>query len=84
MAAHRGRIAATMLGVGWAFDVLAGHSTMAPGWMQRSGLEWLYRLALNPRKLWRRHVKLNPRFLLLILLQLMGMKRFPLEARDPS
>jgi len=71
MAAHRGRIAATMLGVGWAFDVVAGHSKMAPEWIQRAGMEWFYRLLLTPKRLWRRHLKNNPRFLALVGWQLM-------------
>jgi N-acetylglucosaminyldiphosphoundecaprenol N-acetyl-beta-D-mannosaminyltransferase len=79
MSEHRGQIAATMLGVGWAFDVLAGHSRTAPGWVQRSGLEWVYRLVLNPRKLWKRHLKHNPRFVVLILNQLLRLRLFPIS-----
>ena len=55
MAAHTGRIdAPVMLGVGAAFDVHAGLASEAPRWIQRSGFEWLYRLAREPRRLWRR------------------------------
>jgi N-acetylglucosaminyldiphosphoundecaprenol N-acetyl-beta-D-mannosaminyltransferase len=82
MSEHRGRVAATMLGVGWAFDVLAGHSRTAPRWVQRSALEWLYRLILNPRKLWRRHLKNNPRFIALLALQLARLRRFPLAGAE--
>jgi len=71
MKEHRGRVSATMLGVGWAFDVLAGRSKTAPAWVQYIGMEWLYRLVLNPRKLWRRHLKHNPRFVILALHQLL-------------
>ena len=45
---HRGRVPATMLGVGWTFDVLSGHSKMAPRWIQNIGMEWLYRTIRNP------------------------------------
>lgn len=71
---HRGRVPATMLGVGWAFDVLAGRSKVAPGWMQKIGMQWLYRVVLNPKKLWWRYLKTNPRFALLILRQLWNAK----------
>lgn len=67
MAAHRGRIRGAMLGIGAAFDFLAGNKRRAPGWMQQAGLEWLFRLAAEPRRLWRRYVLNNPRFLLLLL-----------------
>jgi N-acetylglucosaminyldiphosphoundecaprenol N-acetyl-beta-D-mannosaminyltransferase len=77
MAAHRGRIPAVMLGVGAAFDFLAGVKPQAPRWMMRAGLEWLFRLATEPRRLWRRYLIQNPRFVLLFLMQLLGLKRFP-------
>lgn len=69
---HRGRVAATMLGVGWAFDVVSGRSKTAHPLIQRIGMEWFYRLVLDPRKLWRRHLKHNPRFVALILWQLLA------------
>ena len=65
MHVHRGRVQAVMLGVGAAFDFLAGTKPQAPRWMQRSGLEWAFRLATEPRRLWPRYVRQNPRFLLL-------------------
>jgi N-acetylglucosaminyldiphosphoundecaprenol N-acetyl-beta-D-mannosaminyltransferase len=59
----RPRLAAPLLvGVGAAFDFHAGIVSQAPGWMQRSGLEWLYRLTREPRRLWRRYLTQNPRF----------------------
>ena len=65
MASHRGRLGArVLLGVGAAFDIHAGLLPQAPRWMQRSGLEWLYRLHREPRRLWRRYLKNNPRFLI--------------------
>ncbi|MHB8532076.1 MAG: WecB/TagA/CpsF family glycosyltransferase [Solirubrobacteraceae bacterium] len=63
MARMRPRLAAPLLvGVGAAFDFHAGLVKQAPEWMQRSGLEWSYRLAREPRRLWRRYVRYNPRF----------------------
>jgi N-acetylglucosaminyldiphosphoundecaprenol N-acetyl-beta-D-mannosaminyltransferase len=63
MAAHRDRLAAPVLiGVGAAFDIHAGRIPQAPRWMQRSGTEWAYRLAREPRRLGRRYLVNNPRF----------------------
>ncbi len=70
MAAHRGRVSTVMLGVGAAFDFLAGAKPQAPRWMMGAGLEWLFRLATEPRRLWKRYLKHNPRFLALFALQL--------------
>jgi N-acetylglucosaminyldiphosphoundecaprenol N-acetyl-beta-D-mannosaminyltransferase len=67
MAAHVGRVPGVLLGVGAAFDIHAGLLPQAPHWMQRSGLEWLYRLLREPRRLWRRYLANNPRFALAIL-----------------
>ncbi|MEM1059600.1 MAG: WecB/TagA/CpsF family glycosyltransferase [Verrucomicrobiota bacterium] len=68
-----------MLSVGAAFDFHAGLVPQAPGWMQRAGLEWLYRLVCEPRRLWKRYFKNNPLFLWRITRQLMG-KRFDLDS----
>ncbi|HXF72511.1 MAG TPA: WecB/TagA/CpsF family glycosyltransferase [Actinomycetota bacterium] len=65
MAAQRGRVPAVMLGVGAAFDFLAGAKPQAPRWMQRAGLEWAFRLATEPGRLWRRYLFHNPRFVVL-------------------
>lgn len=51
-----------LVGVGAAFDFHAGLVPQAPRWMQRSGLEWIYRLSREPRRLWRRYARYNPRF----------------------
>jgi N-acetylglucosaminyldiphosphoundecaprenol N-acetyl-beta-D-mannosaminyltransferase len=68
MAAHIGRLQApALLGVGAAFDIHAGTLRQAPGWMQRSGLEWAYRLYREPHRLWRRYFSNNPRFVVAIL-----------------
>jgi N-acetylglucosaminyldiphosphoundecaprenol N-acetyl-beta-D-mannosaminyltransferase len=71
MHAHRGKIPAVMLGVGAAFDFLAGSKPQAPKWMQSGGLEWLFRLATEPGRLWRRYLRHNPRFALLAVGQLL-------------
>lgn len=75
MAAHRDRLHCTMVGVGAAFDFLAGAKAQAPAWMQRAGLEWLFRLAMEPRRLWRRYLWHNPRFLLGMARQLASERR---------
>jgi N-acetylglucosaminyldiphosphoundecaprenol N-acetyl-beta-D-mannosaminyltransferase len=54
--------APVLIGVGAAFDFHAGLVPQAPDWMQRSGLEWLFRLSREPRRLWRRYLRYNPRF----------------------
>ncbi len=53
----------TMIGVGAAFDFHAGRIKQAPGWMQRNGLEWLFRLTTEPARLWKRYLLVTPRFL---------------------
>ncbi len=74
MAAHRGRLPAVMLGVGAAFDFLAGVKPQAPVWMRRAGLEWLFRLISEPRRLAPRYLRHNPRFLALFALQLLRLR----------
>jgi N-acetylglucosaminyldiphosphoundecaprenol N-acetyl-beta-D-mannosaminyltransferase len=59
--AHRS-LPCVMVGVGAAFDFQAGNKAQAPAWVQRVGLEWLFRLASEPRRLWRRYLYHNPRF----------------------
>jgi N-acetylglucosaminyldiphosphoundecaprenol N-acetyl-beta-D-mannosaminyltransferase len=68
-----------LIGVGAAFDFHAGVKPQAPRWMQNSGLEWLFRLASEPKRLWRRYLVNNPLFLILIAAQLLGLLSFPLE-----
>jgi N-acetylglucosaminyldiphosphoundecaprenol N-acetyl-beta-D-mannosaminyltransferase len=70
MHAHRGRVHAVMIGVGAAFPYLAGIARRAPPWMQRFGLEWLHRLASEPRRLWRRYAVTNSYFIAGALRQL--------------
>jgi N-acetylglucosaminyldiphosphoundecaprenol N-acetyl-beta-D-mannosaminyltransferase len=77
MAAHVGRLLApALIGVGAAFDFHAGLKPQAPRWMQRSGLEWLYRLGTEPRRLWKRYLFNNPRFLFYLGLQWAGLRRY--------
>jgi N-acetylglucosaminyldiphosphoundecaprenol N-acetyl-beta-D-mannosaminyltransferase len=64
-----------LVGVGAAFDFHAGIVSQAPAWMQRSGLEWLYRLSREPRRLWRRYASQNPRFLVGFLRQYLRERR---------
>jgi N-acetylglucosaminyldiphosphoundecaprenol N-acetyl-beta-D-mannosaminyltransferase len=77
MAAHVESLPGTiMVGVGAAFDFHAGLLRQAPAWMQRNGLEWFYRLCVEPKRLWRRYVLETPRFLPLWALQKLGWMRF--------
>ena len=71
MSAHRDRIEApVMIGVGAAFDFLAGTKRQAPPWMQRNGLEWLFRMLTEPRRLGRRYASMVPRFIALAAIEL--------------
>ncbi len=76
MAAHRDKFPAIMLGVGASFDFYAGNVRESPEWMGKLGFEWLYRLTQEPKRLWRRYLILNPRFMFLAALQLLGLKKF--------
>lgn len=69
MAEHRSRVRAVMLGVGAAFDFLSELKPQAPVWMQRMGLEWLFRLGVEPRRLWRRYLVGNSRFVVHVALE---------------
>lgn len=69
MAGHRGRIPAVMIGVGAAFDFHAGRVRQAPRWMQTTGLEWVHRFFREPRRLWKRYLKHNPRFVAMFAAQ---------------
>ena len=77
MAAHVGRLNASVLvGVGAAFDFNADLKKRAPLWMQKSGLEWLYRLLDEPKRLWKRYLINNPLFILGVIGQKFGLKRY--------
>jgi N-acetylglucosaminyldiphosphoundecaprenol N-acetyl-beta-D-mannosaminyltransferase len=85
MARFRPRLDVTlMFGVGAACDFHAGRVRQAPRWMQRSGLEWFFRLCSEPRRLWRRYLTNNPRFVFRILCQLLGLRKYSLETKSPE
>lgn len=73
-AAHRDRIRGVQVCVGAAFDFHAGEKKIAPIWMQRRGLEWLFRLWQEPRRLWRRYLTTNSIFVCRVLWQWMHLK----------
>jgi N-acetylglucosaminyldiphosphoundecaprenol N-acetyl-beta-D-mannosaminyltransferase len=73
-----------MIGVGAAFDFHSGRVKQAPRWMQRSGLEWFYRLCREPRRLWRRYLRNNPRFVWLAAGQLLGLRKYELDEAPPD
>jgi N-acetylglucosaminyldiphosphoundecaprenol N-acetyl-beta-D-mannosaminyltransferase len=80
MAAYSQRLPVKlMVGVGAAFDLLSGNLSEAPDWMKKAGLQWLYRLIKEPRRLWRRYLINNPRFTWLTFLQLTGIKAYRLD-----
>ena len=74
MADHKG-LPMVMLGVGAAFDFLSGRKRQAPRALQGLGLEWLYRLVHEPRRLWRRYLYRNPRFVALFAAQLLHQRQ---------
>ncbi|MBV8125852.1 MAG: WecB/TagA/CpsF family glycosyltransferase [Burkholderiaceae bacterium] len=70
MQAQQGELSAVALGVGFAFALIAGSKKEAPRWMQRRGLEWLFRLVQEPRRLWKRYLLGNSLFVALFLAEL--------------
>jgi N-acetylglucosaminyldiphosphoundecaprenol N-acetyl-beta-D-mannosaminyltransferase len=76
MCEHRKRLNVPVLvGVGAAFDFHTGRIAQAPEWMRERGLEWLFRLAMEPRRLWRRYLLYGAEFAALVLLELLGLKK---------
>jgi len=71
---HLGKIDGAMMAVGAAFDFCAGTLRKAPTWMQRNGLEWLFRLYVEPRRLWRRYLVTNSLFIYLFIKQSLKLK----------
>jgi N-acetylglucosaminyldiphosphoundecaprenol N-acetyl-beta-D-mannosaminyltransferase len=71
--------AGVLIGVGAAFDFHSGRVRQAPRWIQRSGFEWLFRLATEPRRLGPRYLKTNPLFALRVAAQRLGLKKYPVE-----
>ncbi len=70
--------AGVLIGVGAAFDFHSGRVRQAPRWMQRNGLEWLFRLGTEPRRLGPRYLITNPLFILRVLAQKTGLRRYPI------
>jgi N-acetylglucosaminyldiphosphoundecaprenol N-acetyl-beta-D-mannosaminyltransferase len=73
---YRDALSMPILAVGAAFNFHAGTKRQAPRWMQDYGLEWVFRLKTEPRRLWRRYVLLNPRYVGLVVGQFFGVRRF--------
>lgn len=69
MAMHKGQIKGVMIGLGAAFEVFAGEKKWAPLWIRQAGLEWLFRLVQEPRRLWKRYLYTNSFFIYLIIKQ---------------
>jgi N-acetylglucosaminyldiphosphoundecaprenol N-acetyl-beta-D-mannosaminyltransferase len=85
MAAHwRELDAGVLIGVGAAFDFHSGRVRQAPRWMQRHGLEWLFRLCAEPRRLGPRYLKTNPLFVLRVLAQKLGLRKYDLPSQAPT
>ena len=63
MADHQGKIQGFMVGVGAAFDYLAGNIRRAPEWMQTTNMEWFYRLVQDPKRLFKRYMVTNTKFI---------------------
>lgn len=75
MADYRDRVSSVMLGIGAALDFYIGTQKNAPQWIQKVGLEWLYRLLNEPGRLWKRYFKHNPRFIWYFLTQWIKIHR---------
>lgn len=73
-----------IIAVGAAFPFIAGLIPQAPAWMQARGLEWLFRLSREPRRLWRRYIYLNPTYLILVALQAANILRFSTTGFSPA
>ena len=80
---YRDELQMPIVAVGAAFDFHAGTTPQAPRWMQDRGLEWLFRLTTEPRRLWRRYVVLNPWYLGLVASQVLRLRRFSPDRRGP-
>lgn len=75
VANHLGKINAPMMAIGAAFDFFAGNIHHAPTWLQNMGLEWLYRLIQDPKKLWKRYFTTNSHFIYLFILCKLGLRK---------
>lgn len=81
MAEHQSKLACVMLGVGAAFDFISGSKKHAPRYLQKIGLEWLFRLCSEPSRLWWRYLKQNPRFIYYFFQQLVFKRNFTKEIK---
>lgn len=80
MAEHRNRLSAPVLiGVGAAFDFHSGSKVQAPRWLQPLGIEWLFRMFMEPKRLWKRYMYNNPKFIWLVLKQEIGIIQYRIE-----
>jgi N-acetylglucosaminyldiphosphoundecaprenol N-acetyl-beta-D-mannosaminyltransferase len=84
MARQAGQLDCVMVGVGAAFQFFSGEVSQAPRWMMGLSLEWLYRLCMEPRRLWKRYLVNNPAFVLLFLAQWLGAKIWPQKVERPE
>jgi len=73
---HRHLPVAVMVGVGAAYDFNTGRIKQAPKWMQEHGLEWCFRLLVEPRRLWRRYLLQGPKFIFYVLSEISGLRKF--------
>jgi len=76
MADHKNKLSCVMLGVGAAFDFVAGNKKHAPRWVQSIGMEWFFRLCSEPGRLWKRYLSTNPRFVWCFLQQWLFKRKF--------
>lgn len=84
MKEHRSKLnVPVMVGVGAAFDFLSGNKPQAPAWMQRNGMEWLFRFVNEPKRLWPRYSQ-YPKFALLVALELLGLRTSYTEIKERS
>jgi len=84
MAENKDRVSGVLIGVGAAFDYIAGTVKRPPLWMQRAGLEWLGRLVAEPRRLWKRYLVTNTIFIGYIIRELLGLNRHHSQCRPPE
>jgi N-acetylglucosaminyldiphosphoundecaprenol N-acetyl-beta-D-mannosaminyltransferase len=77
---HKSRVP-VMLGVGAAFDMNSGNLRRAPAWMRASGLEWVFRLASEPRRLWRRYLITIPKAVWFVYMELLQFRKLPSASR---
>ena len=84
MAEHKGKFRGCMLGLGQAFNVFARVESRSPRWMQEYALDWLYRMYLNPRRLWKRYILTNSQFIYLTLRHSISGKQKAPSAKESA